>query len=205
MGGLRSAKRRVGGTRPKPAQGTRVFASTGHRWSKVLAENCRAGIAVHRSHSGSETSLAQLLHPDFLQAMGAAKFEHYQASPLGKTMLGVPFRSKMEANWARYLEALRTGVLSTDITVLNWLHEPARFWFPGVRRGVTHYAPDFLVLCKGRPPTFVEVKGWMDKASEVALRRFKRHYPDLVLELVTAAEYRPVARRLGPTIPGWEA
>jgi hypothetical protein len=53
------------------------------------------------------------------------------------------FRSRWEANYARYLEFQKQHGL-----ILGWQHEPETFWFEGVKRGTCSYLPDFKVtLC----------------------------------------------------------
>ncbi len=114
------------------------------------------------------------------------------------------FRSKMEANWARYLEWRRQH---GDIS--NWLYEPCRFWFP-FPSGNNFYLPDFLVICQvGNAPLswwIDEVKGHMDAASKTKLNRLKQFYPSVYkrLRLVRWSNYRDVETKMGPIIDGWE-
>jgi len=83
----------------------------------------------------------------------------------------VYFRSKMEANAARYFEYLG----------LRWEHEPQQFDFP-VKRGTVSFTPDFRVWEPGKDKEkdykWVEVKGRLDQKSRTALKRFRKYYPE---------------------------
>lgn len=198
-------------------QGRRRFDSVGHVISERIAENLVGSIKIvdttrhiatnaaprSRSDTARSRSLLRSLEPDFLWSMGTERFAKFRESRLGSIMLNVPFKSRWEANIARYFEALRTGIISTDIFVENWIYEPCRFWYP-VTRGVTNYVPDFLLVLRGRPPLFVEVKGYFDKKSATAINRFREYYPELMFELIDEKSYREIERKLGPVIPQWE-
>jgi hypothetical protein len=110
------------------------------------------------------------------------------------------FRSRWEANWARYLDFL---VANRADRTERWEYEPDTFTFP-VGRGTTSYTPDFKVWERGKPPVYQEVKGWMDPQSRVRLRRMAQHYPDVTVQVVDQAAYREVERKLGRLIRGWE-
>lgn len=185
-------------------QGSRLFDSTGHCASLNVARSCKAVLDIYRAfYKDAEMGDDDLLHPDCLAPMSGAKWQEFVASPLGHTMLAVPFKSRMEANIARYFEAIRTGRISTDFEIINWLHEPCRFWYP-VSHGVTSYAPDFLLILRGRPLEFVEVKGWLDPRSATAIKRFAKYYPDLSLTLIDSRAYRAIEHKLACVIDGWE-
>lgn len=109
------------------------------------------------------------------------------------------FRSRWEANYARYLELLRA---SGDIK--SWEHEPETFWFDGVRRGAVSYLPDFKVIDCDDSVSYHEVKGWMDDRSATKLKRMKRYHPTVRMVLVDVGRYRMIESRLSQQIPGWE-
>jgi len=182
----------------------RIFDSTGHKISKTLADNligCRdIAVSYYRQEQTNE-----IFDPDFLQLMSGAKFDKFKETKLGRAMLGVAFRSRWEANVARYFEALRTGRISTDFDVINWIYEPFRFRFP-VERGTIDICPDFALVLRGRPLTLVEVKGHLDKKSETQIRRLKKYYPDIFENflLFNGERYRAIEKSLAPIIPGWE-
>lgn len=75
------------------------------------------------------------------------------------------FRSKWEANYARYLTQLG----------IEWQYEPKTFWFDGIRSGTVNYTPDFYIPAED---VWHEVKGQWDSKSKTKLRRFKRYHPD---------------------------
>jgi len=117
----------------------------------------------------------------------------------------IHFNSKGEANWARFLELLRSRrIVSQDSPPLvNWLYEPCTFWFP-VSRGVTNYTPDYLLLYSNRNFTFHELKGWMDKRSKTALGRMGKFFPEIPIEVIDWKRYKQIERKLSHIIPGWE-
>lgn len=110
------------------------------------------------------------------------------------------FRSKSEANAARYLQWLKDrGLLD------GWQHEPEPFWFDGIKRGVRSYLPDFVVYPARMPSRYyVEVKGYLDAKSKTKLKRMAKYHPDVKLELWDAKRMAGLTRTVGPLIEGWE-
>lgn len=109
------------------------------------------------------------------------------------------FRSRWEANYARYLEWLRSlGQLQ------DWEHEPKTFWFEGIRRGTRSYLPDFRVTENDGSIHYIEVKGWMDSRSKTKLKRMARYHPDVDLRLVDSGAYRTLCEQVRGIINGWE-
>jgi len=86
--------------------------------------------------------------------------QHGKREDLG----GIAFRSKAEANVARWLT--RKGV--------EWEYETKEFEFP-LKRGNRFYKPDFFLPQTG---DLYEVKGWLNPESLVKLRRFRKYYPE---------------------------
>lgn len=111
----------------------------------------------------------------------------------------VYFRSRWEANYARYMEYLRE-----QGDVVSWAHEPKTFWFAGIKRGVTSYLPDFLVVYPDGREEYHEVKGWMDAKSATKIKRMARYHPDVVLRVVGTKEYTVLEREWATKIEGWE-
>lgn len=108
------------------------------------------------------------------------------------------FRSKWEANYARYLNWLASlGEID------GWEYEPTTFWFEAIKRGVRSYKPDFLIHEKGKS-YFVEVKGWMDPKSKTKLARMKRYHPGVEVRLVGERQYKAIASKVSRLIKGWE-
>jgi hypothetical protein len=110
------------------------------------------------------------------------------------------FRSRWEANIARYLNLL---IKQKDI--LKWEYETETFWFESIRRGVRSYTPDFKVWpSDGSEPYFVEVKGWMDAKSATKLKRMAKYYPNIKIKLIDQKTYNSIRASLGPIIEEWE-
>ena len=109
------------------------------------------------------------------------------------------FRSKWEANYARYLRWL----VSTS-GIRSWAYEPQTFHFQGVMRGPYTYTPDFRVTELDGTVRWHEVKGWMDSASKGKLKRFAKHFPNETLLVIGSKEYGQICRTLSSVIPGWE-
>jgi len=129
------------------------------------------------------------------------------------------FRSRWEANYARYLNFLK----------IKWEYEPKTFWFKKVKRGTMTYTPDFYLSAENR---FVEIKGWFNNKTKTKLRRFKKDYPKefkrlilvvrspwseskadiermkflekLEVSLDRIEDYKEIEDKLGALIPNWE-
>ena len=112
---------------------------------------------------------------------------------------GVFFRSRWEANYARYLaHQVNVGLIE------RWAHEPTTFWFTKIKRGVVSYKPDFIVVDASGRSFYVEVKGWMDPKSKTKLKRMAKYFPEIDLRLVDEKDYRKLEKEIGSSIPGWE-
>jgi len=114
----------------------------------------------------------------------------------GKTKF---FRSRWEANYARYLESLKLKG-----KILDWEHEPKTFWFLDILRGSRSYLPDFKVINLDGTHYWVEVKGWMDTRSKTKLKRFAKYYPDEKMEVVQGKWFKENSTRLMEQITDWE-
>jgi hypothetical protein len=106
---------------------------------------------------------------------------------------GLFVRSRAEANYARWL----------TWHSMVWEYEPRVFRFPGVRSGRNMaYRPDFYLPLEDR---YVEVKGYLDRDSQVKLRRMAKHFPQIVVTLVQGDFFRSICRqRVCLVIPYWE-
>lgn len=112
---------------------------------------------------------------------------------------GLYVRSSWEANYARYLNWQKDKGIIKD-----WQYEPDIFWFEGIKKGTRHYTPDFKVFGGKGEFFYVEVKGWMDQKSRTKLKRMEKYHPDVDVRIVSAKEYREIARRFKPMINEWE-
>lgn len=81
------------------------------------------------------------------------------------------FRSKMEANVARYYQYQR----------INWQYEGLEYEFKSIKRGTRYYKPDFYLEDRDN---IVEVKGWFRRTDKIKLKRFKKYYPKEFEKLV---------------------
>lgn len=111
----------------------------------------------------------------------------------------VYFRSRWEANYARYLEWLKSIG-----NIADWEHEPETFWFEKIKRGCVSYLPDFRVTNKDGSVEYHEVKGWMDARSKTKIKRMAKYHPKVKLIIVGSAAYKSLASKVGKAIPEWE-
>lgn len=109
------------------------------------------------------------------------------------------YRSRWEANYARYLEWLKARG-----EIQEWQHEPETFWFENIKRGVRSYLPDFRVWENDGSSRLHEVKGWMDARSHTTLKRMAKYHPNEIIILIREKDYNAIARTAGPMIEGWE-
>jgi len=77
------------------------------------------------------------------------------------------FRSKMEANTARYF----------NLRKCDWEYEPFEYCFDKIKRGQRYYKPDFVIYYLDTS-FLIEVKGWFRPEDKTKLRRFKKYYPE---------------------------
>jgi hypothetical protein len=109
------------------------------------------------------------------------------------------YRSRWEANYARYLEFLKA---TTQIKA--WFHEPKIFWFDKIRRGATNYTPDFEVHLHNGTVEYHEVKGWMDARSKTKIKRMAKYYPEIKLLIIDAPFIKSLNNTIGPMLKDWE-
>jgi hypothetical protein len=109
------------------------------------------------------------------------------------------YRSRWEANYARYLEWLR----QRD-QIAKWEHEPECFWFEEIRRGVRSYLPDFRVTLLSGEVEYHEVKGYMDRRSATKLKRMAKYHPEVKMVLIDAPKYHQIRAKMARLIGGWE-
>lgn len=109
------------------------------------------------------------------------------------------FRSRWEANYARYLQLLKeTG------GIINWEHEPKVFYFEAVKRGCMSYLPDFRVTMNDNSTEYHEVKGWMDDRSMVKIARMKQYYPEVLLKIIREKWFKENNKSMADKIKDWE-
>jgi hypothetical protein len=109
------------------------------------------------------------------------------------------FRSRWEANYARWLEVLRERG-----SIAKWEHEPETFWFEGIKRGTLSYLPDFRVTRPDGSIEYHEVKGWMTPRSRTAIKRMAKYHPTVKLLVVDQRRYKALSNDVRHIVPGWE-
>lgn len=109
------------------------------------------------------------------------------------------YRSRWEANYARYLEWLKK-----NNQILKWEHEPQTFWFEGIKRGCMSYLPDFRVTELDGRVIFHEVKGWMDDRSKTKIKRMAIYHPDVKLIVIDSKGYKSIETKVKVLISDWE-
>lgn len=85
--------------------------------------------------------------------------------------LGIYVRSKMEANYLRYLNFIK----------VKWQYEPKTFYFKDIKRGTLTYTPDIYLPDEDK---WIEIKGWFRDKDKTKLKRFKKYFPDEFSKLV---------------------
>lgn len=113
--------------------------------------------------------------------------------------LRVYYRSRWEANYARYLEWLKANK-----QIVKWEHEPETFWFEGIKRGCVSYLPDFKVYELDGRIAYHEVKGWMDDRSKTKIKRMAKYHPSVKLVVIDSKAYRSIAKTMQAIINDWE-
>jgi hypothetical protein len=109
------------------------------------------------------------------------------------------YRSRWEANYARYLEWLKI-----NNKILDWAHEPTTFWFEKVKRGAVSYLPDFKITNLDNSEEYHEVKGWMDNRSATKIKRMAKYHPKVKLIIINKKEYKQIENIFLRIIKGWE-
>jgi len=112
---------------------------------------------------------------------------------------GIYFRSRWEANYARYL-----NLLLKMKAIRAWAYESKTFEFP-VRRGTRFYTPDFCVEHLDGSVEYHEIKGYMHQKGATALKRMSRYHPAEKIVLIDAGAYRRLARKWRSAVDSWES
>ena len=114
---------------------------------------------------------------------------------------GQYFRSRWEANYARFLNWLR----DTTGEVVSWEFEAEIFEFTKIKKGVRFYTPDFKIQMANGTVEYHEVKGWRYPKGETALKRMAKYYPKIKIVVIDEEWFKAVNRQgLPAMIEGWE-
>ena len=108
------------------------------------------------------------------------------------------FRSRVEKNYARYL-----NFLVHYKKISKWEYEPDEFEFP-VKRGTRFYLPDFKIWNNDGTIEYHETKGYFDQKSRTKLARMKLYYPQIKVVLINSQTYNNIAKAVSKLIPTWE-
>ena len=111
------------------------------------------------------------------------------------------FRSRWEANYARYLNL----IMANDKDVVGWEYEVDTFEFRRIKRGTRFYTPDFKVHFADGHFEYHEVKGWKHPKGETALKRFTKYFPEHKLIIIEEDWFQAANRQgLPALVIGWE-
>ncbi len=88
-------------------------------------------------------------------------------------------------------------------TIKRWTYEPKRFHFP-IKVGTRSYLPDFLVVLSSGDAEWWEVKGYWTSKGKVAVKRFKKYYPNEKLVIIDKTVYKDIESLFAAMIPKWE-
>lgn len=105
------------------------------------------------------------------------------------------FRSRWEANYARYLQLLKEKGI-----IVEWMHEPKTFLFKDGRS----FLPDFEVIKFNGYIEYHEVKGWNDERSKHHFESMINEYPKECLVIIFAKDYNEIKKKYSKLIPEWE-
>jgi hypothetical protein len=112
------------------------------------------------------------------------------------------FRSRYEANYARYLNFL----IKQGSDIVSWEFEPDTFEFKKIKRGTRFYTPDFKVKFKDSHIEYHEVKGWDYPKGRTARKRFAKYYPQFKLVLIDSDWFKTIRKQgIDKLIPEWES
>jgi len=111
------------------------------------------------------------------------------------------FRSRYEANYARYLNFL----IRNDSGIEKWEYEADTFWFDKTKRGVRSYTPDFKIYLTKGSIEYHEVKGWDYPRGKTARKRMAKYHPLVKLILIDEEFFKAFRRQgIDKLIEGWE-
>ena len=101
------------------------------------------------------------------------------------------FRSKLECNWAMYLQFLK----ESDV-ILDWRYEQTTFLFPDEMRGAKQFLVDFDILNKDWTLEYHETKGWLQGKDVTKFKLVAKYRPEVKITLVMSGKAKKDANRL---------
>jgi len=93
------------------------------------------------------------------------------------------FRSKLEHNFALYLQFLKE-----QGEIKDWLFEKTMFVFKDEIKGAKQFLVDFDVLNNDGSFEYFETKGWLQGSDVTKFRRLQKYRPEVKITLVMLAK-----------------
>lgn len=142
----------------------------------------------------SSKDLAKMI-PKNLKLSNNGSFANVQSGDYECSKGLVYFRSKWESNYALYLDFLvKNGYIK------DWEYEVDNFFFDKIKMGTKSYRPDFKVWNKDGSFYYVEIKGYFDAKSKTKMKRMKKYFPHIKVELVEKAGYVDMMKKMSGLI-----
>ena len=101
------------------------------------------------------------------------------------------FRSKLEHNYAVYLQFLKE-----QKQIKDWNFEQTNFIFETKARGAKSFLVDFDVLNLDGTFEYHETKGWLQGTDVTKFRRVAKHWPKAKMTLIMSGKSKKDADRL---------
>ena len=101
------------------------------------------------------------------------------------------FRSKLEYNWAMYLQFQKESDL-----ILDWRYEQTKFLFPDETIGAKQFLVDFDILNKDWTLEYHETKGWLQGKDVTKFKRVAKYRPEVKIVLIMSGKAKKDANRL---------
>ena len=101
------------------------------------------------------------------------------------------FRSKLERNWAAYLQFLKESG-----EIYDWRFEQTRFVFPDETRGAKEFLVDFDILNNDWTLEYHETKGWLQGKDVTKFKRVVKYRPEIKIILIMATKQKKDANRI---------
>ena len=101
------------------------------------------------------------------------------------------FRSKLECNWATYLQFLKESG-----EICDWRYEQTTFEFPDETIGAKVWLVDFDILNNDWTLEYHETKGWLQGKDVTKFKRVAKYRPEVKITLVMSGKAKKDANRL---------
>jgi len=167
--------------------------------SKKTKENMSKGKLGNKNHLGispsKETRAKQSKAmagrmPKFMQLPG--KWKNIKRGNFNINGKEIFFRSRMEANYALYLD-----FLVKQKQIKKWEYEPDVFVFEKIKFGTRTYKPDFKITNNDNSIIYEETKGYMDNRSKTKIKRMGKYYPHIKLIIIDNEIYQDIKKKMG--------